>query len=90
MKKLKEWSYVSKAMKILGWHLIADEKDKKIFAFKNQRIILLKFPKNRWKLMIYEGKRLIDSNIDDEEWVKVYLTEIGLQRGFSRVLFGLD
>jgi len=85
MQKFGEWSRVVTALKLLGWRIAKDEKDKKILIMGNQRIVLLKFPKNKWKIIEYERNRLVDSSFEDEEWAKLYLAEIGIARSVRRV-----
>jgi len=85
MGRMKEWSKVVGALTFLGWRVVKDEKDKKILTLGNQRIVLLKFPKNKWKIIVYERNRLVDSSFGDEIWAKLHVFEIGMARSFRRI-----
>lgn len=84
-KKLRDWSNVVTALRICGWRVVKDSADEKIFVLRNQRLAVLKFSNKKWKILVYERNRLIDSSFDDEAWAKLHIFEIGLARSFRQL-----
>lgn len=80
MKRLT-WRRLQWVLGVMGWDLVRSTPDTKIFELGNQRLSLLRFPKNKWKVEVFVNNRVVDTGgFTDEEFAKVLAFELGLSR----------
>lgn len=75
------WRTLESVLAPLGWRLVKNTPDMKVFQLGRQRISALRFPKNKWKVEVLLNNRIVDTGgFSEEEFAKVLTFELGLSR----------
>lgn len=76
------WDYVIKSMQGIGWTVLKNNSKEKILVKKNLRLAALRLDKTKWKLDIFQNKRILDGlGVNDEDETKILICEFGVLRG---------
>ena len=79
-RRIPAWEAITGALEnYAGWQLIENKKTKKVFARRNERLIIFKTVENLWKADYHVGRRLSDTSgaFKDEKFVRLMALEMG-------------
>lgn len=79
--KALTWTRLEFLLGQMGWDLIRKTPDARIFELGHQKLSLLRFPKNKWKVEVLVRNHIVDTGgFTDEEFAKILAFELGLSR----------
>lgn len=75
------WSKLNHILNFMGWYAVRDTDNQKIYERGRQKIAILRFPRNKWKVEVLVNNRVVDTGgFEPEDFAKVLAFELALSR----------